>query len=130
MMIRTHGLDIDLNHDAHLKAVLKTFRKTKFYNNYPHHAEAITAEVLTKAIYDRNWSTIFEYIFRTFAAKKDYHKSIWGDKTPGYLLHDELLMQIFPSAKFIHIIRDPRDYVLSVNHTWGKEHASRCAAMA
>jgi len=45
---------------------------------------------------------------------------IWGDKTPSYLRHLELLDTCFPESKFIHIIRDPRDRALSVNLTWGK----------
>lgn len=44
----------------------------------------------------------------------------WGDKTPFYLRNIELIKKVFPSSKFIHIIRDPRDRALSVNKTWGK----------
>jgi hypothetical protein len=32
-----------------------------------------------------------------------------------------LLKEAFPQAKFVHIIRDPRDYCLSVKKTWGKD---------
>jgi len=46
--------------------------------------------------------------------------TIWGDKTPSYLRHLDLLNSFFPQSKFIHIIRDPRDRALSVNLTWGK----------
>jgi len=45
---------------------------------------------------------------------------IWGDKSPGYIRHIPLLKKLFPSAKIIHIIRDVRDYCLSINKTWGK----------
>ena len=44
----------------------------------------------------------------------------WGDKTPFYLRDIDLLKKGFPYAKFIHIIRDPRDRCLSVYKTWGK----------
>lgn len=46
---------------------------------------------------------------------------IWGDKTPAYLPHIPLLHQTFPSARFIHLVRDPRDRSLSVRRTWGKD---------
>jgi hypothetical protein len=45
---------------------------------------------------------------------------IWGDKTPFYLRQADLLSCHFPDAKFVHIIRDPRDRVLSVKRAWRK----------
>jgi len=41
-------------------------------------------------------------------------KPRWGDKTPYYVLHIETLLEMFPDAQIIHIIRDARDCVLSV----------------
>jgi hypothetical protein len=43
----------------------------------------------------------------------------WGDKTPGYVLHIPRLHAIFPTAQFIHIIRDGRDVTLSAQRKWG-----------
>ncbi len=45
---------------------------------------------------------------------------IIGDKSPNYIYDVKLLMSYFPNVKFIHIVRDPRDYVLSMNKAWGK----------
>lgn len=45
---------------------------------------------------------------------------VYGDKSPGNIDHAELLFSCFPNAVFIHIIRDPRDYALSVYNAWGK----------
>lgn len=45
---------------------------------------------------------------------------IWGDKSPSYIRHLPLLKRNFPKAKIIHIIRDVRDYCLSINKAWGK----------
>lgn len=36
---------------------------------------------------------------------------IWGDKTPEYTMYLNKIHNIFPSAKYIHIIRDGRDVV-------------------
>ena len=47
-------------------------------------------------------------------------KTIWGDKSPHYMNEISLLKQLFPEAKFIHIIRDVRDNCLSIQKTWGK----------
>jgi hypothetical protein len=39
--------------------------------------------------------------------------SVWGDKTPHYVRDIETLREIFPAARFVHIIRDGRDACLS-----------------
>lgn len=41
-------------------------------------------------------------------------KTLVGDKTPGYARHIPLLHKLFPGARFIHLIRDGRDTVLSL----------------
>jgi hypothetical protein len=42
----------------------------------------------------------------------------WGDKTPGYLEHIPTIARIFPSCRFIHLIRDGRDVTLSATAKW------------
>ena len=55
-----------------------------------------------------------------------YHKQIieqgavrWGDKTPSYVRYLPTLFDIFPSAQFVHVIRDGRDAALSAQKKWG-----------
>lgn len=40
-------------------------------------------------------------------------KPRYGDKTPSYVIHIPLLADLFPEARFIHLIRDGRDVALS-----------------
>src|SRR5262245_32654294 len=47
-------------------------------------------------------------------------KQLGGEKTPDYVRHVTLLHRLFPQAKFIHIIRDGRDVMLSTLE-WAKE---------
>jgi hypothetical protein len=61
---------------------------------------------------------VFEGLVRTqLGAGGD---SLWGDKTPSYTRHIAQIASAFPEARFVHIIRDVRDYCLSVNKAWGK----------
>lgn len=62
---------------------------------------------------------IFEGLVRvcTGAAGVDV---IWGDKSPSYINHVSMLKKLYTEARFIHIVRDARDYALSMNKAWGK----------
>lgn len=43
-----------------------------------------------------------------------YNKESWGQKTPRFVRHADLLKSKFPNAKFIIIVRDPRSVVSSL----------------
>lgn len=47
-------------------------------------------------------------------------KSCIIDKTPEHAFHIEVILEIFPTAKWIHIIRDGRDVTLSIKKEWNK----------
>ena len=46
---------------------------------------------------------------------KHYGKQRWGEKTPVNGLYIDILLEMFPDAKFLQIIRDPRAVVSSMN---------------
>jgi hypothetical protein len=47
------------------------------------------------------------------AYARAHRKSRWGDKTPRYVEHIDLLARLWPDARFVHQIRDGRDVALS-----------------
>jgi Sulfotransferase family len=54
--------------------------------------------------------------YRLYAAR--FAKGRWGDKTPMYCQHLDLIERVLPEARFIHLIRDGRDVACSVRHLW------------
>lgn len=55
-------------------------------------------------------------------AKLDGYGDIkyWGDKTPENIFHLDTIFATWPEARVIHILRDPRDTVLSMKTAWGR----------
>jgi hypothetical protein len=50
-------------------------------------------------------------VFETYAAERG--KQRWGDKTPMYMQYLPLLEELFPTAQFVHLVRDGRDVACS-----------------
>jgi hypothetical protein len=62
---------------------------------------------------------LFEGLIRYDTRISRDSNAIWGDKSPAYTKYLPLLKAHFPSAVFVHIIRDVRDHCLSCHHAWG-----------
>jgi hypothetical protein len=50
-------------------------------------------------------------VYESYAAA--HGKSRWGDKTPMYMQRLPLLEELFPDARYVHLIRDGRDSAVS-----------------
>jgi Sulfotransferase family len=50
-------------------------------------------------------------VYRSYAEAQS--KARFGDKTPSYMEHLDLLERVFPGAQYVHIVRDGRDAALS-----------------
>ena len=55
-------------------------------------------------------------------------KSLYGDKTPGYVVQIPELAEMFPEARFVHLIRDGRNVALSyIERPWGPSTVGEAA---
>jgi hypothetical protein len=117
--IRMLGSDANFEKTEILEKFWSIFRSSKFYANQISNGNGITFEIIQS--YDaKTWDQLMKPLFMQCSPKDEMAGLIWGDKTPGYILHLQLLQKTFPNAKFVHIIRDPRDYVCSVKQAWGR----------
>lgn len=79
---------------------------------------------------------LIESVF--FNCSKLGDKKIWGEKSPRHSYLISQMLEIFPDAKFIHVIRDGRDSCISIyNRGWWDrsfpricEHWSSCVKAA
>lgn len=65
----------------------------------------------------RSVADVFDAMMLEFAAREG--KTRWCEKTPSHIFHLDLLSEAFPSAKFIHVVRDGRDCAASCLRRWG-----------
>lgn len=70
----------------------------------PHHYRS-------DAIQLRDHSSLLRLLLSQFAIRQG--KQIVGEKTPNHLLYMEILKELFPDARFVHLVRDPRAVVNS-----------------
>jgi hypothetical protein len=64
---------------------------------------------------------LFEGFIRYETGASPGSAIIWGDKSPSYIRHIELLLSMFEYGRVIHIVRDVRDFALSMRKAWGKD---------
>lgn len=62
---------------------------------------------------DRTLALIIDQFYQFYASENQYQCIRWGDKTPLYTLHLDSILQVFPRAQFIHLIRNGVDVVHS-----------------
>lgn len=72
-----------------------------------------------KMLSESGFTGVLKGLYGYFASREK--KTRWGDKTPMYLQHMELLASHIPKAKFVHIYRDGRDAAQSFHRRWGRE---------
>lgn len=64
---------------------------------------------------------LFEAFVRCETGAARDSDCIWGDKSPAYIRHVGLLLEHYPDARIVHIIRDVRDYCVSIRKAWNKD---------
>jgi hypothetical protein len=95
-----------------LEVIFNRYRFVKEWEGERPDADSFFAEMESKTA-----AGFLNLLYRRYAEQKGAVR--WGDKTPIYSSYIDLIHQIFPQAKFIHIIRDGRDAALSMLDKWG-----------
>jgi hypothetical protein len=113
-------------HEIELGAFLNSLAVHKRFETWDLPIEAVAEEIgaTTKVDYADAVSAAFSAYARVNG------KSRWGDKTPRYVERIDLLAQLFPGARFIHLVRDGRNVALSyANVPFGPKTVGKAAAL-
>jgi hypothetical protein len=64
---------------------------------------------------------LFEGFVRSETGAARDGDCIWGDKSPAYIRHVALILEHFPTARVVHLVRDVRDFCVSIRKAWNKD---------
>lgn len=114
----------DLSQLENVRAVLDAmYRQSADFLDSDLHGMKFDVASLAEELHREGRSSMSAIIAGLF--EKNAHgegKVRWGDKTPYYVLHLPKIMEWFPDAQIIHMIRDGRDCALSMA---GRKHDFR-----
>lgn len=125
---------------------------TKYYKRLDRYGDITRPDRLRRLLTDiwkerpvQQWGITleFDHFYRSLPEGFDYtdvvnrimslqkngeNVTAWGDKTPHYVGDLPILLQLFPNARYIYIVRDGRDVALSLlEKNWGPNNIFECA---
>ncbi len=106
----------DLGEKKNIRKVLEAmYKQSAGFLDTDLHGISFDIDRLTEEFYLEERNSIKQIIAGLFEKNAaGENKQRWGDKTPYYVLHMKTILELFPGAQFIHIIRDGRDCALSM----------------
>lgn len=114
-----------LDDPRNFRALAAALGGTRAFYQWARRGIRVDPEVWYAACRDYSWPGVLEGLFRVVHGLEvpdppvPWEDLVWGDKTPVYMSELPLLSDLFPHARVIHIVRDPRDCVLSTADAWG-----------
>jgi hypothetical protein len=100
----------DLNEQKNFQLLLNNFLGSHLFLRLTN-GKSFNLDYNFETLQDKSLATIIDLTFSYFCQKEN--KIVWGDHSPKYAACLPMIVELFPNAKIIHIIRDGRDCVLS-----------------
>ena len=111
----------DLRERARFDAFYAEMLRHSYFRYRREHGNLVDAGRWYQACTEFTAAGVFEALMRVEVDAPRGGARIWGDKSPSYIDDIPLLKQLYPAAKVLHIVRDARDYCLSIHKAWGKD---------
>ena len=117
----------DLRQHAAMRRLLTDMSRERFFTRTRRNfGFVLDIDQAIRSIAEPTYAGAIRAVFEQFAATKGLVR--WGDKTPEYNKHLDTLLELFPNAQFVHVVRDPRDVAVSVFKTpFGAKNAYEAA---
>jgi len=117
-----YGPNPKLETEAKRSAFIEKIERTNFCRLMGKKQRQLDRKKVMSVCQKGRMADIFEAVLRSYlpSEKACDPYLIWGDKTPFYAMHLTMLAALYPYARLIHIIRDPRDVACSSHHAWKK----------
>ena len=120
-MLRTYGDRTPGAQKLRIGPVLTRFKGGLLYRKGVDQRDFHPSDsALMEALGAEEWIDLVRGVFGLYSEKLVGPNTVWGDKTPSYVDHIDLIATAIPGARFVHIVRDPRDQILSERSIWGK----------
>jgi hypothetical protein len=102
----------DLQRDANFRLLIADIARERCFERWQHRfGFQLDASRVAAEARERTYAGVLTAIFEQFAA---HHGMVrWGEKSPNYDRDLGVILELFPQARFIHIVRDGRDVALS-----------------
>lgn len=113
-MIRVFGAARGGRWEDAATAVLDAFAEGYEHAHWKLASKALLAEARSLPPARRSLAALFDLVYRRWGEANAPGKGRWGDKsTPGSFAYLYKLDHVFPTARYVHIVRDGRDCVVS-----------------
>lgn len=94
----------DLSDTNNLQTLWRDYSGTKSFDDFAFDNPAQVEKHVMQVV--RDYPNFLQALLELYA--NYHHKPIWGEKTPEHLLYVPQILQWYPNAKIVHVIRDPR----------------------
>jgi hypothetical protein len=101
----------DLKREPNRRFLVEDLSRERFFQRSKKYGVRLDVERAVRDADPQTYAGVLAAIMRQNAECQQMER--WGDKTPEYTAHLPLLRELFPTAQFIHIVRDGRDVALS-----------------
>ena len=98
----------DLSNEGHMARLLDDILSTEMLRHWSPQPDRIAT---LHGIRRHDLHGLIDSLFSTWAEAQG--KKRWGEKTPSHIRHWRQIVQGFPEARFVHIVRDGRDVSIS-----------------
>ena len=79
-------------------------------------AQVVASEAAKQTKFVGPTVQVLERLGQAYASER--HAQIWGEKTPGHALWLPQIRDLFPQARVLFMVRDPRDVLVSYDDRW------------